>query len=161
MKRITIELQWAAVFFAMTLLWMLLEKTVGLHDTYIDKQAIYNNLIAIPAIAIYVFALLHKRKKYYGGDMTYGQGVTCGLIMTAFITLLSPLAQYITSTFITPQYFTNAIKYAVSKGYSTPAEAQAYFNLQSYSIQGLIGAPMMGVITTLIVAAFTKRTKPV
>jgi hypothetical protein len=40
------------VFTIMTLLWMLLEKSVGLHDKHIDKQAIYTNLIALPAITL-------------------------------------------------------------------------------------------------------------
>jgi len=158
MKRITIEIKWALVFTLMTLAWMFIEKQAGLHDKYIDKHPIYTNLIAIPAIVIYVFALLNARKKYYGGTMTYGQGVRTGLITTIIVTLLSPLSQYITSTYITPHFFENAINYTVSKKFSTRPDAQAYFNLKSYIIQGLIGAPIMGVVTTLIVAAFTKKT---
>jgi len=158
MKRIIIELKWAIVFTVMTVLWMLLEKSVGLHDKYIDKHAIYTNLIAIPAIALYIFALLDKRRNFYGGTMTYGQGLKAGFILTAIITILSPLSQYITSTFITPHYFNNVIKYSVGHNYMTLKEAQDYFNLKSYIIQGFIGAPIMGVVTTLIVAAFTKKT---
>jgi len=157
MKRITLEIKWALVFTLMTLIWMFAEKLAGLHDTHIEKHPIYTNLIAIPAILIYVLALLNARKKYYGGTMTYGQGVRTGLIITIFITLLSPFSQYITSTYITPHFFENAINYAISKKFSTRPDAEAYFNLKSYIIQGLIGAPIMGVVTTLIVAAFTKR----
>ncbi|KGO87634.1 membrane protein [Flavobacterium rivuli WB 3.3-2 = DSM 21788] len=158
MKRITIEIKWALVFTVMTFAWMFAEKQAGLHDIHIDKHPIYTNLIAIPAILIYVFALLNARKKYYGGTMTYGQGIKTGLIITAIVTVLSPLSQYITSTYITPHFFENAISYAVSKKFSTLPDAKAYFNLKSYIIQGLIGAPIMGVVTTLIVAAFTKKT---
>jgi len=88
----------------MTLIWMLLEKLAGLHDEHIDKHPIYTNFIAIPAIAIYVFSLLDKRKKFYKGAMTYKQGFISGLVITAIVTVLSPLSQYITPTIITPEY---------------------------------------------------------
>ncbi|MCH6234986.1 DUF4199 domain-containing protein [Cognataquiflexum rubidum] len=157
MKNIKFETKWAIIFAFMTLLWMVLERSVGLHDTHIDKHAIYTNFIAIPAISVYVFALLDKRKNFYHGKMTYSQGFICGLIITLFVTVLSPLTQYITSTFITPYYFENAIAYGVSTGKITPEAAEDYFNLENYIIQGLIGAPFMGLITTALVAIFIRK----
>jgi subtilase family serine protease len=73
------------------------------------------------------------------------------------VTLLSPVTQLITSLVISPEYFPNAISYAVSSGALTAEAAAAYFNLQNYIIQGLIGAPILGIITTAIVAIFTRR----
>jgi hypothetical protein len=157
MKNLKIEIKWAIIFATMTLLWMLIEKATGLHDTHIDKHMVYTNFIAIPAIAVYVFALLDKRKNYYHGKMTYLQGFVCGLIITLIVTILSPLTQYITSTFITPDYFQNAIAYGVSTGKTTQEAAEGYFNLENYIIQGLIGAPVMGLLTTAIVAIFTRK----
>jgi hypothetical protein len=157
MKNIKIEIKWAIIFALMTLLWMVFERSVGLHDTHIDKHAVYTNFIAIPAISVYVFALLDKRKNFYHGKMTYLQGFICGLIITLFVTVLSPLTQYITSTIITPDYFENAIAYGVSTGKITPEAAEDYFNLENYIIQGLIGAPFMGLITTALVAIFTRK----
>jgi hypothetical protein len=157
MKQFSIEIKWAVIFFIAGLLWMLLERLVGLHDEHIDKHATYTNLFAIVAIALYVFALLEKRKKYYGGKMTYKQGVITGLIMTAIITLLTPLSQYLTSTVITPEYFSNVIRYAVDSGALTQQAAEEYFNMKSYMLQSLIFAPVVGVVTTLIVALFTRK----
>ncbi|MCF8224929.1 MAG: DUF4199 domain-containing protein [Bacteroidales bacterium] len=157
MKRITIEIKWAIIFSLMTLLWMMLEKLAGLHDEHIGKHAIVTNFVAIPAIAIYVFALLDKRKNYYNGKMTYLQGVISGLIISAIVTVLSPLNQYITSTYITPGYFQNAIDYAVETGKMSFSEANDNYNLKNYIVLGLISAPVLGLITTLIVAIFTKK----
>jgi hypothetical protein len=157
MLNLKIELKWATIFVGMSLLWMILEKLLGLHDKYIDKHAIFTNFIAIPAILIYVLALLDKRKNDYNGRMTYKQGVICGLIITAMVTVVSPITQYITTNIITPEYFPNVIKYSVNSGKLTQQDAENYFNLKSYIIQGLIGAPIMGIITTLIVAFFTKK----
>lgn len=159
MQNIKIEIKWALIFILMTLVWMLLEKLAGLHSTHIDKHAIITNLIAIPAVGIYLFALLEKRNRFYKGIMTYKQGFVCGLIITIIITVFSPLTQFITSTIITPEYFPNVIKYAVAEGEMTQTEAENYFNLKNYIIQGLIGAFAMGILTTAIIAFFVKTKK--
>ncbi len=157
MKKITIEIKWALIFVAMTLVWMALERLAGLHDTHIDKHPVFTNFIAIPAILIYFLALIDKRKRDYNGVMSYRQGFISGLIITAIVTVLSPLTQTITSLLITPDYFSNVIEYSVSHGLKSRDEAEKYFSLGSYIIQGLIGAPAMGIITTAIVAVFTSK----
>ncbi len=157
MNRYKIELKWAIIFTIMMLLWMVLEKLTGLHDKHIDQHAMYTNFIAIPAVIIYLLALLDKRKRFYGGVMTYGQGFVSGLIISLIVTILSPLTQYITSTIITPEYFTNIIKYVVSEGKMTQVEAENYFNLKNFITEVLIATPMMGIVTTAIIAIFTRK----
>lgn len=161
MKQVRIEIKWAIIFVLMQLVWMLMERLTGLHDVNIDKHATFTNLIAIPAVLVYLLALLDKRKRDYNGKMGYKQGVIAGLIITAFVTLLSPLSQAITSLVITPDYFTNVIQYAVDSGKMTLVEATEYFTLKNYIIQGLIYTPVMGIVTTLIVAIFTIRKRAV
>ncbi len=157
MSQFKIEIKWALIFAAMTLVWMFLEKISGLHSTHIDKHMYYTNLVAIPAIIIYALALLDKRKNYYEGIMTYQQGLMTGLVITLIIALLSPLTQLITTQIITPEYFPNAIAYAVENGLQTQEEAEAFFNQQNYMVQAVVGALIMGTLTTLIVAIFTRK----
>lgn len=159
MKNIKIEIKWAFIFVAMMLLWMVLEMLAGFHDEHIDKHAIVTNFVAIPAIAVYVFALLDKRKNFYNGSMSYKQGFISGLIITLIVTVISPLTQYITSTIITPDYFKNIIEYSVKENKMTLEDADSYFNLSSYMIQTIIFTPVMGIITTAIVAIFTRSKK--
>src|SRR5690554_615947 len=160
MKKISLEIKWALIFITMSLLWMLLEKLVGLHSTHIDKHMYWTNLFAIPAIIVYVLALKEKKKKVYNGQMTYKQGFISGLIITAIVTLFSPLTQWIVSTVITPEYFPNVIAHSVETGYhKSLEEAEAYFNLKNYIVQSTIGALVMGIITSAIVAFFL-RSKP-
>lgn len=159
MSNIKIEIKWGFIFIAMSLLWMLLEKLAGLHDERISSHATLTGLIAIPAIAIYVFALLEKKRKFYGGVMTFRQGFISGLIITLIVTVFSPLTQYITLTFITPDYFKNVIEYSVASEILSREQAEANFNLKSYIFQGLIGAPVMGLITSAVVAFFVRSRK--
>lgn len=157
MKKYTHEIKWALYFALMMLVWMVFERMAGLHDEHIDKHPLITNFVAIPAIAMYVFALRQKREKAYGGHMSYKQGFMSGLIMTLVITILSPLTQYITSTIITPDFFTNAINYAVSEGKMSQTEAEDYFSLTNYVKQTILFTPVMGIVTTAIVAVFVKR----
>lgn len=160
MRKLTIEIKWALVFALVTLAWMLGEKLTGLHTTHIDKHATYTNFFALPAIALYVFALLDKRRNHYGGAMTWKQGFVSGLFVTLFVTILSPLTQLITSLVITPEFFPNAIAHAVSTGLMTQAEAEQHFKLESYIKMGFIGAPLMGIATSALVALFTRKRQP-
>lgn len=157
MKNIRTEIKWALIFILMMLGWMFFEKIAGFHGERIELHPIVSNFVAIPAIAIYVFALLNKRKKDYNGKMTYGQGFKTGLIITIIVTIFTPLTQYITSEIISPNYFANVIDYTVEQEMMSRSAAEEYFNLKSYIIQSTIGALIMGTVTTAIVAIFTRK----
>jgi hypothetical protein len=159
MQNIKIEIKWAVIFSAVGLLWMVLEKLCGLHDQYIDYHVYLTNLFAIPAIWVMVLALKDKKQNSYAGKMTYLQGLVSGIILSIIISLISPLTQWITSYMITPSYFANVIPRSVELGYyQTIAEAQANFNYKNYAMQGMVGALVMGILTTAIAMIFL-RTK--
>lgn len=161
MKNYIIEIKWALIFTAVSLLWMVLEKATGLHDEYIDYHMYLTNLFAIPAIWMMVKGLREKKNRFFQGNMSYQQGLISGIWISLGIALLSPLAQWITSYVITPEYFPNVIKRSVELGYyPTEAEAADYFNFSNYAKQGVIGALIMGVITTAITMIFLRsKTK--
>ena len=151
MSKIKLELKWALIFTVVALLWMVLEKAMGWHGPKIDQHATLTNLFAIPAIALYVFALRDK-KASLGGQMTWKQGFISGLVISLIIMVLTPLTQYITHAVITPEYFENAINYAVENEGKTRGEASAFFNLINYILYATISAPVFGAITSAIVA---------
>lgn len=159
MKNIKIEIKWAFIFSVVGLLWMLFEKSAGLHSEHIDKHMYITNFFAVLAILMMVLALKEKKKNDYNGQMNYKQGLISGSILSVFIAILSPLNQWITASFISPEYFPNVIQYSLNTGhFKSLEEAEAYFNLNNYIIQSAIGALVMGVITTMIVMVFM-RTK--
>ncbi|WP_321373469.1 DUF4199 domain-containing protein [uncultured Draconibacterium sp.] len=157
MKKFAIEIKWAILFVVVQLIWMIGERVAGLHDENIEKHAIVTNFFAIVAIAVYVIALLDKRKNDFNGKINWIQGFISGLIITLGVTILTPLSQYLTVEVITPDYFQNMIEYTVENGLQTLEEAQEYFSLRSYMIQSLIFAPLMGIATSAIVAIFTRK----
>jgi len=159
MKKFSIEIKWGIIFTVISLLWMFLEKGLGWHDENIAQYAIYTNLFAIVAIALYVVGLLDKRKNFYHGKMTWSQGFISGIVISVVVAILSPLGQYITHEFITPDFFPNVIAYTVESGAMTREAAEEYFNLTSYIIQSFFFALVVGVVTSAIVAYFVKTKK--
>ncbi|PZD79523.1 DUF4199 domain-containing protein [Mesonia sp. K7] len=158
MKNFRTEVKWAVIFTLFTLLWMWMEKSVGLHDELISQHAMYTMLIIIPYVILFYFALREKKYKDYNGNITWQQAFLSGSVVAIIIAILAPLAQYITSTYITPNYFANATAYAIESGMSKES-AQMYFNLKSYIIQAVFSSLAMGITTSAIVALFVRNKK--
>lgn len=150
------ELKWGVIFSVMGLVWVTMEYLVGLHGRFIAWHPILTNLIAIPSVIIMVLAILEKRR-VLGGNITFKQAFLCGLGVSLVVAVLSPISQFIFHRLINPGFFENAIRYGVEQGKTTLAEAQAFFNLQSYMLQSVFAAIIIGSITSLVIAAMIKK----
>jgi len=157
MKKFAIEIKWGIIFTIATLLWTVLEKILGWHDVKIDKHPIYTNFFALIAIVIFVFALLAKRKNDFKGKITWFQGFLSGVIISLIVAVLAPLTQYISYEFISPDYFKNAIEYAVENKKMSLKNAETYFSFKSYLIQSSFGALGMGGVTSAIISLFIRK----
>lgn len=156
MKKFATEIKWAIIFTITALVWMVLEKALGWHDVLIEKHALYTNFFALVAIAVFVFALINKRNTDLSGKMTWKQGFVSGIIISVVVALLTPLSQYITHEFISPDYFKNAIAHAVDSGATSKENAETFFNFNSYTKIAAFGGLSMGVVTSAVVAFFVK-----
>ncbi|WP_090250978.1 DUF4199 domain-containing protein [Lishizhenia tianjinensis] len=153
MKTWNLEMKWGVIFTLVALLWMVMEKALGWHDEHLDKHMWLTNLFAIPAILVFVLAMKEKRMKAYNGSVNFKQAFLTAVKISVVVAILSPFSQYLTSVYITPDYFKNVIPLSVEMGYyNTIEEAEAYFNLENYMVQSVVGALIMGVVTGAIIA---------
>lgn len=159
MKKYAVELKWALLFSGVTLAWVFLEKSVGLHGPHIAKQPIYGYLFAPLAIALYVLALREKKFKTFSGMLTWRQGLVSGIYLSAFIAILNPMVQYLSFAVISPEFLPNMIRYVTEKNLMTPPQAQLMYSLNTLYLQGAFGALSMGIVTAAAVSYFI-RTKP-
>ena len=159
MNKFQIEIKWGILFILSGLIWMVLEKSLGWHDKLLEQHATYTLFYAPIAIALYVLALRDKKKSFYKGKMNYLQGLISGLLLTLVVVLLTPLSQYISHEYISPDYFPNIIRLTIQKGQMTQEEAEIHFSLMSYIQQSLVFASFMGVLTSAVVALFTRSRK--
>lgn len=156
MKNRIIEIKWALIFIVIQLLWMWVERLTGLHDEHIKKYPLYSNFIALPAMAVYILAMLDKRKNAYNGNMSFNQAFITGMIIVWIVTLLSPLTQWISTTLIAPDYFPNMIEHAVNSEEMTRQAAENRYNLKRGIIQGAGGTLVPGVVASAMGALFTR-----
>lgn len=157
MKKIYIEIKWAVIFTIALLCWMLLEKTLGWHEEQIAFRQLLTLFFAPFAILIYLSALREKRRRVYDGKMTWLQAFISGLILSVFIALLSPLGQYISYNFITPEYFNDVIENSVTNELMTRTRANEYLHITGYIWQAAFGALGLGIVTSAIVAFFVRK----
>lgn len=157
MEKRSIEIKWGVIFTLAMLLWMYLEKLAGLHGERIDKHVLVSGFFAVVALGVYLLGLYDKRKNYYNGIMTWKQGFYAGLFITLVVVILSPLAQYLISRFISPEYFPNIIRHSIETGEMTREQAESYFSLQNYIIQSVLFAMISGIITAAIAALIMRR----
>lgn len=156
LKTLRIEIKWAFIFSNVALLWFIFEKMLGYHDENVKSQLFFAYLFAIPALGLYFLALKDKRKSIFKGLMTWRQGVVSGIFISLFIAIFSIFINYICFEFISPEFFSTISKHVVATKAMTAVEAENYFNLKNYLLEGIYGALSSGVVTSAIMAFFLK-----
>ena len=160
MKKFAIEIKWAIISIIIFLAWMTLEKQLGFHDEKLKWQMVFTLLILFPTFIIYFLALRDKKKNYYQNNMNWKQGFISSIVISFVVAIFSPISQFITHEFITPDYFEKMISLSVESKRMTLEQAQNYFNLTAYIWQSISGGLSMGVVIGAIVA-YLIRTKTV
>ncbi|MBS0031837.1 DUF4199 domain-containing protein [Chitinophaga sp. 22321] len=156
MEKIKIEIQWAFVYAVMTLTWAGLGKLLGFMDSKIAYSLLYNTLILIPSFVIYLLAAFAKRTAQ-GGIIRFRQVFISGLVMTGFITILGIFTTIIFLKIIAPGFFEHSINYVTTHNKMPREQALAQFNLNSFIIQGILGAIVTGGIFSLITSFIVRK----
>ncbi len=157
MKNLRIEFKWAIIFTIATLAWMLLEKTLGWHDEQIANHDWLTFLFLPFIVLMYVLALREKRRRYYNKKITWKQAFLAGLMVSIFAAALSPLAQYITHNYITPEFFVKVKDYSVTNKLMTVNAVNDYYNITNYIMQAALSSLIGGTIISAVLAFFMKR----
>lgn len=154
-----VELKWAFIFSLLSLLWILGEKVVGLHDPnrFLPLQPYVTMFILIPNLLLFYWAIREKRETTNSSNFRFQDRFKSGIIMTGFITILTPLVQYIISTAITPEYFENVILYVVEKNIMSLEEAEQQFNLENHMIKSTLFSALFGIVASAIMAYLLKQ----
>ena len=158
MKKFAIEIKWGFIIIIAQLLWMLLEKQLGYHDSKIKWQMLFTMLVVLPLFALYFFGLWEKKKRYYNDQMSWTQGFISAMIIAVVGVILSPMSQFVIYEFISPNYFENMIIYTVSSNKLSLEAAQTNFNLSSAIWQSISGGLSTGLVIGAL-AAYLLRTK--
>lgn len=158
MKEYRTEIKWGLIITLSSLLWALLERSLGYHTTKIASHSIFSYLYILILIGLYYVALKEK-KKTGSHKMDWRQGMISGIIIGLVVMVLAPVTQAIIHQFISPDYFNNAIEQAINAGYVAPDDAPKYFNLSSYMMQSMIIPMPFGAFVSSVIASFLKEKR--
>ncbi len=158
LKKIHIELKWAINFGIAFLLWMIIEKSSGLHDRRISDYIVYTNVFVLITVGLYFVALLDKKKNVYQGNMSQSQGFISGILLTLFIGLLTPFLLRISLTYISPDFFSSMKSYMLNTKKMSAEQVNLYYNYRSFLLQTLFLNFSMGILSSAIFS-FSLSTK--
>lgn len=82
-----------------------------------------------------------------------------GLLLTALLTILSPISQYIIYESISPDYFNNVIKHQLESGNHTKEDLELIHNINFSIRQGVMNSLSLGVIYSALYAWVFKTKK--
>lgn len=146
-----LEVKWGLIFSLASLLWVIGEYLVGLHDRFVDRQAVLTNLFFFPAVLIMYLAVREKKVRQ-GGRIGFNEALLCGIGVSVIVAILAPAVQYVFSRWINPRFFEEMIRHAVGSGKLTLEQARQHFNLNAYMLMSSIGAIGAGGLTSLALA---------
>lgn len=159
MNNIGIQLKWAAIITAFSCIWAAIEKALGYHNDF-------SNILAIAFVYyiiltfLWAFAFIDKKKSLgKNAEWEFKSALKFGLLLTALLTVLNPISQYIIYESISPDYFNNIIEYQSSKGVQTKESLELIHNINFSIRQGVMNALSLGVIYTALYSWVFKTKK--
>ena len=159
MEKFKIEFKWAILFSISSLIWMYFEKIMGWHTEKVKFQPIYTMLFGFIAIIIYACALINKKKTYFNNEMDWKQGFLSGAILSLIIAAFTPIVQFISYEYISPDFFTNMINYKIQKTQMPLEDAKKYFTLSNYIYMNTFSSLSYGIVISAIISFFIKSKK--
>ncbi len=156
MKKFKIEFKWAIIMSIIFLAWMTLEKELGFHTIKIKWQPLFNLLYIFPTFLLYYLALSEKKNVYYNHNMDWKQGIISAIIISFISVIFSPITQFITHEFISPDFLENSINETVLSKKLTLEEAKEYTTLTSSIWKNISDGLSFGVVIGAIVAYILK-----
>lgn len=156
MEKFKIEFKWASIFTAINLIWIYVEKYLGLHDEYVDFQSIVSLVMILPLCFVIYMALKQKKKDYYKGEMTWQKAFVSGALLSLLIAGLSPGPIYVMSEFVSPDFFEIAKSKAINNGLPEDFASQLY-NLDAYIKSAIMFYLAFGIMIAAVLGLIVKK----
>lgn len=156
MEKFKIEFKWASIFTGINLIWIYIEKYLGLHNEYIDYHSIVSLVMLIPLSLCIFMSLSQKRQDYYNGKMTWQKAFLSGSLLSLLVAGLSPGPIYVMTQYVSPDFFEIARNASAERGVNQEITKQL-FNLNTYISQAIMFYLAFGVMISAIVGLIVQK----
>ena len=142
----------------------------GLYALELEQQPVLR-FLTIAVLVVGIILAMRNFKAQNAGYMGYGQGLTVGLTVSGVVGMLSAAFMYVYTTFVDPEVVQRLLDKArvdfEAKGSMTDAQIDQAVEMSSKFMTGpimlvfaLLGTLVLGLLISLLVAAFVKNPKP-
>jgi nitrate/nitrite transporter NarK len=156
MKQFSIEFKWAFNFFIASMLWMMIEKTLGYHDEKIQYQPLFAMIFGLVTVGIYILALREKKQKFYQNQMNWREGFVSGLTLSLVIALFTTMIEYTKHHVVSPYYLETMKKIIVEQNKMTLENADNFFTFSNTLSQSIFYVISFGSVLAAAISLAIK-----
>jgi hypothetical protein len=171
----TLEIRNGILLAFLGFLWLLMEKAIGLHSTYLDlRDFVFWLIIFIPLTGFY-YTLKHKRDKHFGGNISLMQCLRSVMVLIASISVSTLFFVWLYVALVNPNYLAirmdhelNIIKAAqlnLESELLKETEVKTRFGtlnyLLHYFFSSLVICSVLGLAISLLIRKKTQVTQAV
>src|SRR5690606_28692848 len=150
MKKLGIEIKWAALITCLTVLCFVGEKLMGWHQYHRNVTVALLSFFGLYILIFgcYYFAYKEKKKIIFQNNWSIKDAFKFGLLLTSMVAILNPIAQYIMYESIAPDYF-EQLKSHLTENHINAEMLIENINLTGYIRNGIIDTFSYGIIFTI------------
>jgi hypothetical protein len=142
----------------------------GVYALQLEQNPVVR-FLSIAVLIVGIILAMRDFKRQNAGFMSYGQGMGVGMTVSGIVGLLSAAFVYIYTTFVDPEVMTRIMDKAradmEAKGSMSDAQIDQAMAMSAKFMTGpfmliftIVGSLIMGLIISLIAAAFVKNPQP-
>jgi hypothetical protein len=142
----------------------------GIYAMQLEQNAVLR-FLTMAVLVVGIILAMRSFKEQNTGFMSYGQGLSVGMTVSGIVGLLSAAFMYVYTTFVDPEMMTRVMDKAradlEAKGTMSDAQIDQAMAMSSKFTTGpfmlifaIVGTLIIGLIISLIAAAFVKNPKP-
>lgn len=152
-----IEFKWAAVCIVGILLWVFIERLVGLHHEHLQGLAQARHAMMGLFVCCHIACLYEKRKKCYRDQMRYWDGLVCCVALTVVVLVALGPATYFIYRVISPDLLFNLTHYEIANGQIMYQEMLQRNTMANHIVDHYTNFILYGLGLSLTLPLFTSR----
>jgi len=149
-------IKWGLIISIVSFLWIILEKNLGYHTTLIAEKGNFSWLLIPLTLVLYYFAFREVKRKLSSEQSIILEYLKAGLTIGLITMVFAPISMWLMSTYISPEFFDNAIAEGVRVG-EDRTKLESEYNLRSFILRSGLAAIVLGIflgITSVLIEWF-------
>jgi len=142
-------IKWGLIIAVFSFLWIILEKNLGYHTSLISEKANFSWLSIPLTLVLYYLAFREVKRKLKDEQSIILEYLKTGLIIGVITMIFAPISMWLMSTYISPDFFSNAIAEGVRVG-EDRTKLESEYNLRSFMLKSSLAAIVLGIFLGIV-----------